>query len=292
MKLQVGVILFGVGEGITTIELQEGCCICKASIFDKEILCFYDDNPLNMQKKYADAINTDGTFYWINAEFVLNCDEYKKNETELKYLTIIDKQIRMLRLVLGRYIFAKDFRYIVNLQEEYRICGSFPSPDLATESIDTSNIDIQNAINTQNLLKLDIPFKNGWIYNVFLVYEKSFSKDIEVSFVTTVTALEMLFLDNNQAIKEKISKRIAVYLSDEYEERRKIYKYIGELYKKRCEFVHEGKNNSITMGEITYMRDIIRRVIIQFMDSEKTKKEFCVELVERINCTDYWNKKI
>lgn len=233
MILQIGAILFGVGEGITQIKLREECSIVKGSIYDKEIIQFYDEIPLNLQKKYVDAINPkDGTFYWIKAKCNLNRDEYIEDKTELEYLTIIDKQVRLLRLSLGRYVYVKDFRYIVNISQNERVCGDFPSPDLAMEETRDSDIIVESIDKVERLLKNQIPFKNKWIYNVFLVYEKSFSKDIEVSFVTIVTALEMIFLDDNRNIKDKMSKRIAVYLSDDCNERRKIFEKIRNLYKK------------------------------------------------------------
>ena len=242
MILKIGAILFGVGEGITKVKLNENCSILRGSIYDKDILQFFDEIPLNMQEKYADAINhTDGTFFMIKAKFDINKNEYKENDTELKYLTIIDKQIRILRLYLGRYIYAKDFRYITNVTENYRICSNFPSPDLATEDVINSDVEINSICEIEKLPGADIPFKNNWMYNVFLVYEKSFSKDIEVSFITIMTALEMIFVDNNQAIKEKISKRIAVYLSNDCEERKNIYEKMKSLYKKGARLCMKGK---------------------------------------------------
>lgn len=291
MVLQIGAILFGVGDGITEIKMNKGCSIIRGSIYDKDILNFFDEIPLNMQKKYTDAINhNDGTFYWIKAEYSINNKEYINDETELEYLTRIDKQVRMLRLSLKRYMYVKDFRYIVNISDSHRVCGNFPSPDLATEETINTDIVVNNIDEIEKLLKVDIPFKNKWIYNIFLVYEKSFSKDIEVSFVTIVTALEMIFLDNNKCIKEKMSKRIAVYLSDNYDERKEIYEKVRTLYEKRCNFVHEGKNNLITVDEIIYMRNIVSRIIIQFMESEKTKKDFYTELIKKVESARCWEK--
>lgn len=54
--------------------------------------------------------------------------------------------------------------------------------------------------------------------------------------------------------------------------------------------MHEGKNDLIKMDEIIYMRNIVERVIIQFMESEKTKKDFCTELIKKVENTACWKK--
>lgn len=291
ITLQIGTILFGVGDGITKIKLNSDCSIIKGNIFDKDILEFLDETPSSMRRKYPDAINhTDGTFYWIKAEYMINSMEFVENETELKYLTLIDKQIRMLRLSLKRYVYVKDFRYIVNISKDSRICSNFPSPDFGTEETINSAINLSEYTEIERILKEDIPFDNHWIYNVFLVYEKSFSKDIEVSFITIVSALEMIFVDDNNHIKEKLSKRIAVYMSNDFDVQQDIYKQIKKMYKKRCAFVHEGKNELITMDELWYLRNIANKVIIQFMQTNKKKKDFCTELVEKVKSVDCWKE--
>jgi hypothetical protein len=100
----------------------------------------------------------------------------------------------------------------------------------------------------------------------------------------------MIFVDDDNAIKERLSKRIAVYMSNDFHVRQDIYKHIKKLYKKRCAFVHEGKNELITMDELWYLRNIANKVIIQFMHTNKTKKEFCAELVEKVKSVDCWKE--
>lgn len=284
MIFQVKTIIFGAGEGITDIKLQHGISIVKYNIYDKEISRFFDEYRFGMYKKYSGAINViDNSVYCMNVEVDINDEEYEEERTELKIVGSVDKQIRLLRLYLGRYIYTKEYRYEC---KERRICGTIPSPDFQTEDVINTNVDLDKNYEISKVLEEDIPFKNKWIYNVFLVYEKSFSKDVEISFITIVTALEMIFVDGDNSQKEKLSKRIAVYLSDVDSEKNEIYTKIRKLYKKRCSFVHEGENNNIETQEIWYMRGIVRQIVLQFMNTIKTKKEFCAELVTKVKNTD------
>lgn len=284
MLFQIKAIIFGAGEGITDIKLQHGVSIIKCNIYDKELSDFFDECRFSMYRNNIGAINIiDNTVYCINAEFDINDEEYEAERTECEIVGIVDKQIRLLRLYLGRYIYTKEYRYEC---KECGICGTIPSPDFQTEDVINTNVDIDKNYEISKILEEDIPLKNKWIYNVFLVYEKSFSKDIEISFITIVTALEMIFVDGDNAIKEKLSKRIAVYLSDDDKEKNEIYTYIRKLYKKRSSFVHDGENDNIETQEIWYMRGIVRQVILQFMNTIKTKKEFCAELVTKVKNTD------
>lgn len=283
MNIKIGAILYGVGEGITDINIKQSMFIEKASIYDNKIIEFFDKLPLDMLKIYSDAINVKtGEFYWIRAEFKIEKSCYVKKQTDLEYLTLVDKQIRMLRLLIGRYIYVKDFRYTIVHDKIYRTISNFPSPDLATEYITHSKINLCNVKDIEKLIMTNLPFDNQWIYNVFLVYEKSYSKDLEISFITIMTALEMIFLNNDKNIKENLSQRISVYLSKEENQIKETYNRIRQLYKKRSCFVHEGKNNNISMDEINYMREIVRSVIITFMKTDKTKKDFCNELINDV----------
>lgn len=276
MIIHIGAILFGVSDEIAKITLNEGCSIEKRSIYDKKITRFFDENILQLQKNYTNAIDfNNDTFWWIKAEYNIKKGCYVEDITELEYITCLDKKVRMLRLSLGKYVYVKDFRYVIDIDEHETVCGNVNSTDLAMEEIINTDFVIKNVNEVEKLLKVDIPFKNEWIYKIFLVYEKSFSKDIEISFVVIFVALEMIFLNNDNHKREKLSRRIAKYLTDDCDKQDKIYNNIKQLYKKRGNFVHEGKNTKITNEEVEFLRSIVRNIIIQNVESEKIKKDFC-----------------
>jgi hypothetical protein len=115
------------------------------------------------------------------------------------------------------------------------------------------------------LLKLvngEIKIKSKWkktLISVAKLVGKSLnSHDIPESFLKNVIALEMLLVNQNEKIEEKIIERSRYLLEwcDEWEEK-DIETKIKEMYKKRCDYVHDGKYDDIRKEDLIFTDDLI-----------------------------------
>jgi hypothetical protein len=57
-------------------------------------------------------------------------------------------------------VYVKDFRYIVNISKDSRICSNFPSPDFGTEETINSAINLDEYNEVESIIETDIPFDN------------------------------------------------------------------------------------------------------------------------------------
>jgi hypothetical protein len=107
--------------------------------------------------------------------------------------------------------------------------------------------------------------------------------DIPTGFEQYTTALEMLFLaTNQQGKKEVLSKRVAVLLERDFSSIRALYQKMKSFYRYRSESLHEGDGRSITSVELMEMEEIVRRVLLNYL-------EFCKSAIQ-INASVSWDE--
>lgn len=115
------------------------------------------------------------------------------------------------------------------------------------------------------LLKLangEIKINNKWkktLISVAKLMGKSLnSHDIPESFLKNVIALEMLLVNQSEKIEEKIIER-SRYLLDWCDkwEKENIEIKIKKIYKKRCNYVHDGKYENITKEDLIFTDDLV-----------------------------------
>jgi hypothetical protein len=107
--------------------------------------------------------------------------------------------------------------------------------------------------------------------------------DIPTGFEQYTTALEMVFLaTNQQGKKEVLSKRVAVLLENDPESIRALYNKMKNFYRFRSESLHEGDGRSITSFELNDLEEIVRRVLLKYLD-------FCKSVIQ-INASVSWDE--
>lgn len=95
--------------------------------------------------------------------------------------------------------------------------------------------------------------------------------DIPTGFEQYTTALEMIILaTNQQGKKEVLSKRVAALLESDPAKIRILYDKMKSFYRYRSESLHEGDGRNITATELKELEEIVREVLVKYLDFCKT----------------------
>lgn len=124
-------------------------------------------------------------------------------------------------------------------------------------------------------------WKNLLISSAKIVGESLNSHNIPEAFLKNVIALEMLLVGQSEKIEEKLIERSS-YLLDwaEHWKKENIEERIRTVYKKRCDYVHDGKTSSITKEDLIFTDDLIFNIFnniincVEKIDSKGTLIEF------------------
>lgn len=91
--------------------------------------------------------------------------------------------------------------------------------------------------------------------------------DLPTGFEQYTTALEMMFLEQNQKNKKEcLSKRIAALIGTTDGEKTTLYNKIKDFYRYRSESLHEGDGKNITKTELIELEEITRQSIVCILD--------------------------
>lgn len=99
--------------------------------------------------------------------------------------------------------------------------------------------------------------------------------DISTGFEQYTTALEMTLLAKGEHCKREIlSKRVAVLLESDTQKIQDLYNKMRAFYKYRSDSLHEGNDQNITISELKELEEIVRRVLVKYL-------EFCKVAIQR-----------
>ena len=122
------------------------------------------------------------------------------------------------------------------------------------------------------ILNGEISVKSKWrnllISSAKIVGESLNSHNIPEAFLKNVIALEMLLVGQSEKIEEKLIER-SRYLLDwcEHWEKESLEEKIRTVYKKRCDYVHDGKTSSITKEDLIFTDDLIFNIFNNIINS-------------------------
>ena len=106
--------------------------------------------------------------------------------------------------------------------------------------------------------------------------------DIPTGFVQYTTALEMTLLEKGErGKKEALSKRVSVLLESDTEKMLELYNKMKNFYRYRSESLHEGNGQNITIYELKNMEEIVRHVLVKYL-------EFC-KIAISLDSTTTWD---
>ena len=224
---------------------------------------------------------------------------YKKMcDNVLKYL---DDSMRVIRLFYEGSVHFK--KLYVKMESETALIGetevsnNFNSVIPVGEFMNTSMIskfhcedkEINKLNNNISLIKF--PLADVLLNNCHRYYDLSYHQNNFISITLLITCLEILFLNSENAKKEKLAKRCSVFLYDSKDERLNCYNKLLKAYKKRSDFVHDGDRLQIKNEDILFLRDCVRKSLIKYLYNKCSKKNIIQKLKKTIENLDYWSKE-
>lgn len=180
-------------------------------------------------------------------------------------------------------------RNIHGTKSSNRLCEIFPvNESLGTTEITKLSCDktISDRINRE-LPLISFPLTDEVLNMCHAYYDLSYHQERHLSITLPTTALEMIYLEKEDAKKEKLAKRCAVYLYDRRENRIDCYNSLRQIYKKRSDFVHEGIFDQIEDKDILLLRHYVRKSIFKALSNKTGKRQRIVTLKQEITNLDY-----
>jgi len=296
----VTAVVFGADETLLNVELTNGFKFVKRSLMPlvDHLDSVFETDAMGLRRDYEPAIVCSENLSVICVEKKLSLEIDNRdantifNQNTVNDFASIDDQIRTIRFLNEGALRIKKIAFKmssekltdrgVNMSRHYNaivpISESYASKPLALLHLDDDAILRTNLQIKKNL----IPFSDTSLNICHAYYDLSYFNETYVSIVLLITALEMIFLNGEKGKKEILSKRSAVYLYDDEEQVFAHYQKIKSIYKKRSDFVHDGKYQDITMNDIVFLRECLRTIILKLFDDKRSKKERVSELKERV----------
>ena len=99
--------------------------------------------------------------------------------------------------------------------------------------------------------------------SVAIIIGKSLNThDVPDAFLGNIIAMEMLLTTKNDKITKKLVERTEFLIGwNEEWENQKIYSRIENLYKKRCNYVHDGITDNISIDDLIFTDDLLFNII-------------------------------
>lgn len=280
--------MYNASVDLLKINLQDNYKFKKRFLGEQTLLTFFDETPMGLRRKYQEAcLDEDLTIITVQSDF--NVSEQKISELdyeqpfELKLREQLDRQIRLIRLVCDCTLHFSEFRYTLTSSEN-KTTGTIPHMDRVIWktnvpfSINDSQLEL-----IQNCFATPYPFNNDWVYKVYDFFDSSFLFDDEKALVILITAFEMVFLKKEKYKKEKLAKRSAVYFGDSDTEISQIYQEIKVCYSARSNYVHEGKSIQDSESKVHFLRNLLRKFILDNKDTNMMKSVLIQQLKLKVD---------
>ena len=289
MEVKTCSIMYNASVDLLKINLQDNYKFNKRFLGEQTLLTFFDETPMGLRRKYQEAcLDEDLTIITIESQFNISEQEISELGCEQQFifelLTQLDRQIRLIRLVCDCTLHFSEFRYILTSLENRRTVGTIPHIDRAIKKINVPFSINNNQLELiQNCFTTPYPFINNWVYRVYDFFDSSFILDDEKALIILITAFEMIFLKKEKCKKEKLAKRSAVYFGDSDEEIFHIYQKIKLCYSERSNYVHEGKSIQDSDNKLHFLRNLLRKFILDFKDTNKIKSVLIQQLKLKVD---------
>lgn len=283
-------IMFGADETLLNIKLRDGFSFVRKSLMPlKDHLdSIFETDAMGLRRDYETARISPQSLDVICAikevTIELNYSDAANffNEENDKNLIALDNQIRAIRFLEECPLRCKKIAFKMRSEVETindteftkNFCEIFPvNESSGTIEITKLNCDktISDKINRE-LPLISFPLTDEGLNICHVYYDLSYHQGRHLSVTLLTTALEMIYLGKENAKKEKLAKRCAVYLYDRMEHQIECYNNLRQIYKKRSDFVHEGIFDQIGDKDILLLRHYVRKSIFKAL-SDKTDKK-------------------
>lgn len=294
--------MFGVDESFLQLHV-EGVSFEKLNISLEraKIAQILDIKAANVEKQFQDAVvNNTGDIIILHFRWcrVVSKDqdvsEVASDERISKVLKLIHC-CQLIRLTTESCVYFNSLQcctqYLgIKIKKESDAVFFLPPSMISRKNISPLHIESANARLLQSVLKqIDMDSFTEHEQSIMDFYDLSYFQMPSLALTTLIVGFEMLLLEDENAKKEKLSKRCAVYLFEEKDKRIKCYKEVRRFYEMRCAFVHEGRGN-VEYDDILKLRTLLRECIMKQHTEHQNKQE----LISTIKCvvckldTGYW----
>lgn len=281
--------MYNASFDLLNINLQNKFNFKKRFLGEHALLTFFDETPMALRRKYQEAC-LDKDLNIITAESHFNIPEQElpnsnsEHQFELKLLTQLDRQIRLIRLVCDCTLHFSEFRYTLTSSKDVRTVGTIPHIDRVIKKTNLPfSINNQQYELIQNCFTTLYPFTNDWVYKVYDFFDSSFLLDDEKALIMLITAFEMVFLKRDRYNKKEIlAKRSAVYFGNSDAEILEIYKEMKLCYSARSNYVHEGKSTQDPDSKIHFLRNLLRKFILKNKNTDVEKSDLIQQLKTKV----------
>jgi len=139
--------------------------------------------------------------------------------------------------------------------------------------------DLVKVISTPN--KMQIKWKETLIKAAIMSGKSMQSRDLEYSFLWNMIIVEMLLTEQGDKYSESLPERAEAFIGwVGYWKENNIEETIKKLYSKRCQFVHDGNSNNITVEDVLFTDNLVFNLLynilkhIDFFPSKKSVVDF------------------
>ncbi|WP_407310028.1 hypothetical protein [Desulfosporosinus sp. SB140] len=299
-------VIFGSDETLLNVDLGEEFIFKRMSLKplkDHLDLTFKTD-AMGLRRDYETARigeNLDIICAFKSYTICLTEIEAEKYYKEMSdyVLTYLDDRIRAIRLFVEGPIHFKKLSIEMKSETlrsgETDMCSNINSVIPIGEAVGTSSISLFHCDNeninelNNNISSVKFPLSDVLLNNCHRYYDLSYHLDNFISITLLITSLEILFLNNENAKKEKLAKRCSIFLYDNRNDQVSCYKKLIIAYKKRSDFVHDGNCLQIINEDILFLRDCVRKSLIKYVNNNYRKSDVIKMLKTTIKNLDYWS---
>lgn len=280
---------FGNGYVVKSIDIDKGIQMIS-ELYGKTVMESQELVMHNLSNSISSRI-----MYYIEKTFIVNVSEenYREKLTPKVFQLSAEAQnylvpkIRKMRLFIPGNIM---------LRLHYTKCyASFPM--LPGIGFQDGNIVITEPYHLEKdiipeleifLSEVKIPFSDETLQVAFDLFELSYTTANPIlSFLTCVMAIESLLNPGRSEIRNRVSRNLAILIGKDKSEVEELYKSMLALYDKRSGISHGSAIKSVNQNDVYVIRNLLRRVIIEFLKAGKKKDE----LLTLLNKLGFESKK-
>jgi hypothetical protein len=302
-------VIFGADETLLDVNIGNGFAFRKMSLIPAKdnLHKIFESDAMGLRKDYEAACIGKDTL-----DIVCVFKSYKislnRIEAEMYYskmcddvLKYLDDSIRVIRLLSeGPVRFKKlsiKMDSEIEIVDETKVSHSFSSIIPIGEAMKSSAIskfhceDKEIKEINNNISSIKFPLDDELLNNCHRYYDLSYHQDNFISVTLLITCLEILFLNSENAKKEKLAKRCSVFLYNNKDERINCYYNLLKAYKKRSEFVHDGDCLQVKNEEILFLRDCVRKSLMKYLNNQYSKMCIIQKLKNTIENLEFCSEK-
>ncbi len=304
-KISIKAILFGVEENvIDNLNIGNNYLVKKDNLTNKQLWKEFDYTAFGIRRIYESAKineNLDIAVLEKNFEHIydkpknINFEEYLYNleNAEMHY---VDEKMRIIRLFCENGFNIHELLINTNIildngKGEINHNSKIPFPDKIIGNIEKLNLNSKKEIDRINnfIQSIDIHFNNfnfspNLLSSACFLYDQTYTASLEtLQFMVGVIGLESLLVDGKGELSYKFSRNCAMLLSNNIEEYEKLFLQMKKIYKKRSEYVHNGRMKTLEEDDIVELRDILRKTIFKIIEFNIPQEE----LLKRLDLKGY-----